>query len=213
MKKGAEELKSQWLAEEGVAFQGWDWSRLEGRQLTEALPWDYGEIARSALRPETRLLDMGTGGGEFLLSPGHPPKNCSVTEGYAPNLRLCEERLAPLGVTVRGIGESDRIPYGDAEFDLVLNRHESFDAEEVFRVLKPDGSFITQQVGCWNNRALIEALLPGQKTLFPGHDLEGARKKLECAGFIIERAEESFPLARFMDIGAVVYYAKIIEWE
>ena len=43
-------------------------------------------------------------------------------------------------------GVRGRLPYADRAFDCVANRHESFLATEVFRILKPGGRFITQQV-------------------------------------------------------------------
>lgn len=33
------------------------------------------------------------------------------------------------------------------------------------------------------------------------------------SGFEIEKAEEVFTPVRFLDVGALVYFAKIIEWE
>ena len=36
------------------------------------------------------------------------------------------------------------MPWGDGEFDLVMNRHESYDLAEVARVLSPGGLFLTQ---------------------------------------------------------------------
>ena len=50
--------------------------------------------------PEKELLDMGTGGGEFLLTLGHPGEHTTVTEGYPPNVQLCRQRLEPLGIQV-----------------------------------------------------------------------------------------------------------------
>jgi hypothetical protein len=45
------------------------------------------------------------------------------------------------------------------------------------------------------------------------HDLAHNRAMLEAAGFEILRAEENFGKCRFYDTGAVVFHAKIIEWE
>ena len=209
----ANTLRELWLAEEAASFQGWDFSRLDGRMTEEPLPWDYRELLGRYLRPEHKLLDMGTGGGEFLLSLGHPAPNTCVTEAYPPNIRLCQERLAPLGITVRAIVDDDVIPYDDAAFDVVLNRHESFDAREVYRVLKPGGVFITQQVGGQNNRGLSARLLGDLPALENPHDLASNLSRLRDAGFDLPHSGEAFPLARFSDVGAVVYFAKIIEWE
>ena len=140
-----EELFKEWLAEEAAAFRRWDFSRLDGRMTEESLPWDYRDVIGQYLHPGNKLLDMGTGGGEFLLSLNHPHQNTFVTEAYTPNVELCLERLSTLGITIKEIADNDIIPYDDDVFDIVLNRHESFDAQEVFRVLKPDGIFITQE--------------------------------------------------------------------
>lgn len=90
---------------------------------------------------------MGTGGGEFLLSLNHPPQNMSATESWPPNIKLCLEKLAPLGIRVFPVQEDAHLPIEDDSFDIVINRHESYDLHEVRRILKPGGMFITQQVG------------------------------------------------------------------
>ena len=209
-----DELLLEWSREETAAFEGWDFSHLNGRWSEEPLPWDYREVVRQYLSPEYRLLDMGTGGGEFLLTLNHPPLRTFVTEAYPPNFKLCVEKLAPLGVTIRQISDDDIIPYDSAMFDIVLNRHESFNSNEVFRVLKPNGVFITQQVGGENNRTLSELLIGDFKEpLFSGHNLTVNRSFLQSAGFTITQSGESFPYTSFFDIGAVIYYAKVIEWE
>ncbi len=95
--KTAEELRAAWKSEESCArIKGWDFSHIDGRYEEEdALPWDYASIIRSFLRPEMKLLDYDTGGGEFLLSLNHPCENTSATEGYPPNVQLCKEKLLP----------------------------------------------------------------------------------------------------------------------
>ena len=70
------ELLSQWLAEEEAAqIHGWDFSHIHGRyEEGQDLPWDFDQLVRRFLLPEHRILDMDTGGGEFLLSLGHPQR-------------------------------------------------------------------------------------------------------------------------------------------
>ena len=65
-------LKELWNKEEKNAFEGWDFSYLENRWEDEGLPWDYKDILKRYLNLDFKLLDMGTGGGEFLLSLNHP---------------------------------------------------------------------------------------------------------------------------------------------
>lgn len=206
-------LKALWQDEEDFAFQGWDFSHINGRWESEDLAWDYKEILLSHLKSADKLLDMGTGGGEFLLSLKHPFALTTVTEAYRPNVQLCKERLAPLGIEVVQIEEDDILPFEGNSFDMVVNKHESFDPAEVARVLKKGGYFITQQVGGKNNWDLAQHLIPDFIPEPTTHDLAHSVDSLRKLGFEIQFAEEAFPPIRFFDVGALVYFAKIIEWE
>ena len=210
-----EELRARWKEEEACArIRGWDFSHIEGRYREEEdLPWDYAAIVRSFLRDEMKLLDTDTGGGEFLLSLGHPYENTAATEGYAPNVALCRERLLPLGIDLRACDDAARIPFDDAAFDMVINRHGDFEPREIKRLLKPGGLFITQQVGDDNDRELVEAVLPGAEKPFPHANLTVQRAAFEGEGFAILMAEEAFRPIAFYDVGAFVWFAHIIQWE
>ncbi len=83
-----QKLKEEWLKEEKNApIKGWDFSHIGGRYEEETdLPWDYERVVRKYLKPEYKLLDIDTGGAEFLLSLGHPYKNTSASENYQPNV-------------------------------------------------------------------------------------------------------------------------------
>lgn len=212
MNKSFEEI---WKAEERAArIHGWDFSHLDGRYTEEAdLPWDFRAVIGEYLRPGHRLLDMDTGGGEFLLSLGHPPRLTSATEGYPPNVKLCEETFSPLGIDFREADDPAALPFEDGAFDVVTNRHGDFDPQELYRVLKPGGVFLTQQVGSRNDRELVELLLPGTPLPFPENHLEEQRRRFQQAGFAILRGEEAFRPIRFYDVGALVWFARVILWE
>ena len=208
-------LRKEWEAEEEIAhIHGWDFSHIHGKYEEENdLPWDYEEIVNSFRTPDMKLLDYDTGGGEFLLSLKHPYENTAATEGYPPNVELCRERLLPLGIDFRECADESHIPFDDCSFDLFINRHGSFDPAECFRVLKPGGLFITEQVGSENDRDLVEMVLPDLPKPFPDLKLSVQQRLFEEAGFEIVRGEEAFRPILFYDIGAFVWFAHIIEWE
>lgn len=196
-------------------MSGWEFSHLKNRYEVSPLPWDYRERVREFLRPGVRLLDMGTGGGELLLTLRHPYELTSVTEGWAPNVELCRKRLEPLGITVREY-DSERggpMPFDDDSFDLVLDRHESYDLTEVRRVLKKNGFFLTQQVGGENNLPLIQQLCSGFPGNYVGFNLENELPKFRNAGFRVMRSDQAYLEGRFLDVGALVFQASVTPWE
>jgi len=210
------ELKTKWLAEEEIAYiKGWDFSHIEGkfRSDEDNMPWDYKTVIRKYLKPTDKILDMDTGGGEFLLSLGHPHRLTSATEGYAPNVILCRETLAPLGIDFREMEDESQMPFDDTTFDIVLNRHGSYDPKEIYRILKPGGLFITQQVGEDNDWDLVQLVLPGKEKSFPGHNLNVQAKLFTDAGFTSLEQDETYKPIYFYDTAALVWFARVIIWE
>lgn len=210
-----EELVSSWKAEEQIAhIHGWNFSHIHGRYSEETdLPWDYRDAVLRYLRPQTRLLDIDTGGGEFLLSLNHPYGLTAATEGYPPNVELCARTLLPLGIDFRPGDGTKELPFADGAFDMVINRHGDYAAPEIHRLLKPGGIFITQQVGAENDRELVELLCGETELPFPEQYLDIASEKFRAAGFEILEAKECFRPIRFYDVGALVWFARIIQWE
>ncbi len=92
--------------------------------------WNYTQSGVAAISHARSLLDMDTGGGEFLAALPQRPLWTHATEGYGP-----------------------------------------------------DGS------------------------------LAVAVRELEAANFRIIEQHEAFPITRFYDVGAIVYYLKAVSWE
>ena len=209
-----EQLVKEWKAEEAQAhIHGWDFSHIDGRCEEGDLPWNYRDIVQAHLRAEHRLLDIDTGGGEFLLSLGHPAERTAATEGYPPNVALCRKTLSPLGIDFREMDEPAPMPFDDGKFDRVINRHGAFDVPELWRVLKPGGLFITQQVGDDNDWELTKLLMPERAKPAPGLNLADQSAAFERQGFTILQSGECFRPIRFYDVGALVWFARIIVWE
>lgn len=210
-----EKMEEIWKREEAQAqIHGWDFSHIHGRYDEENdLPWDYKEIIKTYLKATDELLDIDTGGGEFLLSLKHPADRTAATEGYEPNVELCKKELFPLGIDFREMKEHGKMPFEDGRFDIVINRHGNYNVDELWRILKKGGLFITQQVGEDNDRELVELLLPGTPKPFHGLNLAAQKQLFERAGFEILKGEECFRPIRFFDVGALVWFACIIEWE
>jgi SAM-dependent methyltransferase len=202
-------------------FSGWDFSWLAARGAHEPLPWDYrSEVARRAAGASA-LLDMGTGGGEILSGLVSRPPRTVATEAWPPNVLVAARRLRPLGVqVVQDEGAADnfaedagrgRLPFRDGAFPLVANRHESFLAVEVSRVLAPGGTFITQQVDMHNDDDLYR-LLGLQVPEQPDSWLPLAQRQLREAGLTVQVAAAGEERQRFHDIAGIIYYLRVVPW-
>jgi len=209
------ELMKLWKEEESIAhIHGWDFSHITGRYTEQDnLIWNYQAVIEAYLLPNMKILDIDTGGGEFLLALNHPYENTAAMENYPPNVELCKDTLLPLGIDFRPGDGKEKLPFEDSRFDMVINRHGDFNAEEIHRVLKPGGLFITQQVGAENDRELVTLLCGETRIPFPEQYLNLTSKKFEEAGFRILRGEECWRPIQFFDVGALVWFARIIQWE
>ncbi len=194
-------------------FAGWDFEFIHGRFVETPPSWDYRQIVLDWIRNAKALLDLDTGGGEFLAGLQPLPPGTCATEGYPPNVAIAAARLEPLGVKVANTHAAISLPFGDGSFDLVINRHGGILASEIARVLKSGGRFVTQQVGDRNCIRLNEALQNFPDFTFSELNLARAVKQLEAGGLRILEKKEEFPTAEFKDIGAVVYYLKAIPWQ
>jgi SAM-dependent methyltransferase len=153
---------------EGAAVDvaGWDFSWFEGRATEERPPWGYARMlgARmSALAgvPDAAALDLQTGGGEVLASIPAGPPVLAATESWPPNIAVASRNLARLGARVVPVeNELADLPFADAAFDLVVSRHPvAVPWGEVARVLKPGGTYFSQDVGDDSVRELTEFMM------------------------------------------------------
>jgi SAM-dependent methyltransferase len=210
------------------SFTGWDFSYLAGRMLEEPPPWNYEARARQLLAAAGRVVDLGTGGGEVFARLAPLPRVAAATEVYPPNAVVAARRLEPLGaqvVLVAGAPENyltlndplaDRphLPFRAGAFDLVIDRHESYLAAEVRRILQAGGRFLTQQCGGLNCVELNDLIgIPRPGYAHGGWNLAGASRQLEAVGFEVLDAREDFGAMRFRDAAAVAYFLKALPWQ
>ncbi|MFD0871610.1 Uncharacterised protein [Chlamydia abortus] len=196
-------------------FSGWDFSYITrtGRMGSQLLSWSYGSMAIPLIRKAKSMLDMGTGGGEFLSLLSPFPKEAFATEGYLPNVPIARKRLEPLGVKVVQIEDDFNLPFQNRQFDLILNQHESYSPEEVRRIIADDGIFLTQQAGGLDCREINEMMGVPLNEEFAHWNLETAVMELEANGFEISTRKEEFPIQRFYDTASLIYYLQAIPWQ
>jgi len=136
-----------------------------------------------------------------------------ATEAWPPNLVSATERLRGRNVhLVAAHDDRPALPFATRSFDLVTSRHPIRTWwGEVARVLRPGGTFLSQQVGPHTLRELTELLL-GPQTGRSSRDPELARADAEAVGLQVVDLRSERLRVEFMDVGAVVYFLRLVVW-
>lgn len=205
------------LAEgQAVPVEGWDFSWFEGRATEQRPGWGYAALLSARLARSSSSLDVQTGGGEVLAAalsradrrPGLP----SATESWPPNVTVAHRVLAPVGARVVQVAENGDLPFRDASFDLVSSRHPTGRRwEELARVLRPGGTYLSQGVGSGSNRELFEALMGPQ----PHEDQPSADRAAaaaEAVGLDVVDLRREATRVEFFDVAAVVHFLRKVVW-
>lgn len=204
-------------------FDGWDFTRLGARLVSSPPQWAFEEIVAELAASATTILDMGTGGGEWLSSLRARAPVTVATESWPPNVGVAAARLQALGgvPVVQDEGATDnhcqdredsrgRLAFTAEAFDLATNRHESFVASEVARVLRPEGIFVTQQTHSGSQQ--FHELLGGQPPHVVEFEIDLALVQLSAAGLTVDAADEGDATMDFADIGALAWYLRSVPW-
>lgn len=86
-----------------------------------------------------------------------------ATESWPPNLHVARRNLAPLRASVVEIADDAPLPFSAESFDLVVSRHPTVTPwDEIARVLNPDGTYLSQQIGAGSLRELTDFMMGPQ---------------------------------------------------
>ncbi|BCJ62959.1 methyltransferase type 11 [Micromonospora endophytica] len=202
------------LLAEGAAapVEGWAFDWLAGRATEERPPWGYARLVAARMSSADAALDIDTGGGEVLAEVPRPPRLLTATEAWLPNVPVARANLAPLKASVVAVRADAPLPFRDDAFDLVVSRHPvRTDWPEVARVLRPGGTFLSQQIGPGTVRELSEAILgplPPPARRHPARAVADA----QAAGLTVVDLREATLRTVFHDIGAVVWFLRKVVW-
>ena len=128
---------------------GWDFSKVFERVNTIGKKWNFLDIVKNHLKKETILLDIGTGGGEKILKMAKYVEKAfgiDISKGMIITAKKNQVESKMSNVEFK-LANANKLPFPKDYFDVVTCKHAPFSVKELFRVLKPNGIFITQQVG------------------------------------------------------------------
>ena len=202
------------LVAEGAAvpLEGWDFSWFDGRATEERPPWGYarlmgermaGAAARSTSRPGAARCWPPWSGRGRSWSP--PSRGRRTPPSPARGLR-------PLGAHVVMVADAPTLPFADASFDLVVSRHPIVVLwEEIARVLRRGGTYLSQQIGPGSNRELRDFMM-GPQPVNPSRSPERARAAVAAAGLVLVDLRACALRVEFFDVAAVVHFLRKVHW-
>ncbi|GAA4090828.1 class I SAM-dependent methyltransferase [Nonomuraea soli] len=199
---------------ESVSVAGWDFSWLDGRATEQRPSWGYQRQMSERLARASAALDIQTGGGEVLAGARKLPPVMVATESWPPNVAKATRLLHPLGAVVVVDEDEPPLPFGDGAFDLVVSRHPvTVWWQEIARVLRPGGTYLSQQVGPASVFELVEFFLgPRPEESRRSRHPDDAVRDAELAGLAVVDLRYEELRTEFFDIGAVIYFLRKVIW-
>lgn len=161
------------------------------------------EIVKEHLKEDTRLAISSVDGGEFATKFDNLPPITYVVEGQ---YEAACERLNDYGVKVTKWTDDNRMPFKDERIDVIVNEYVNYDKFEIFRVLKPEGHFIVEQVGSDNYKEIISMFVPFR--VKGTWDKENCSKTLREIGFEVVGGYEDFNHIRFKSLAAFITFMR-----
>ena len=167
---------------ESVPVEGWDFSWFEGRATEECPSWGYSGMVAARMAESAAALDIQTGGGEVLAQIPHPPAVLVATESWPPNVVLARGNMRLLGATVVEVHDDADLPFPVNSFDLIVSRHPTVTRwDEIGRVLRPGGTYLSQQIGAGSVRELTDFMMESSRSTRAGACNERLRRSRQPA--------------------------------
>jgi SAM-dependent methyltransferase len=206
---------------DAVPTEGWDFSWFDGRATEERPRWGYSRLVAERIGQAEAALDIQTGGGEVLAEAlrtavhrtgGHGPAVLAATESWPGNLEIARRNLAPFGGVVAEVADDADLPFPPGSFGLVVSRHPTEVLwPEIARVLKPGGTYLSQQIGAGTNRELYDFMM-GPQPADSSRSAQVAVAEATAAGLDVVDLQEQALRVEFFDVAAVVHFLKKVVW-
>ncbi|UPK44800.1 class I SAM-dependent methyltransferase [Paenibacillus pabuli] len=173
-------------------LNGWDFSSL--KVTSEDIEWNFYEEVIRLTEPSDLLLDIGTGGGEAVLSIADAALLLIGIDLSRGMIETAQRNLKASGSrsNVRFVHmNAEQLTFPNQFFNVVSSRHCDFFTAEVYRVLADGGIFLTQQVSEHDKYNVKNAFGRGQASdVQPGTLMERYKRELREAGFRDIQARE-----------------------
>jgi SAM-dependent methyltransferase len=110
------------------------------------------------------------------------------------------------------VADAPTLPFVDEAFELVVSRHPVLVLwDEIARVLRPGGTYLSQQIGPGTNRELTDFMM-GPQPVNVRRNPERMRAAAEAAGLELDDLRACALRVEFFDVGAVVHFLRKVHW-
>lgn len=179
-------------------LNGWDFSNV--KCISEGLKWDLYREVMKICRKSDILLDIGTGGGEAILSIAESVLLLVGIDQSTGMIETATRNSAKSGIpNVRFLKmDAENLDFPDNFFNIVSCRHSEFYAKEIAKVLIKGGTFLTQQVSENDKSNIKEAFGRGQAF--------GTKAGALKHQYITELSEAGFSDIQSFEFNVIEYY-------
>lgn len=140
-------------------IKDWDFSKFEIESVS-LTKWDLYKLLNKVATEDSKILDLGTGGGEKLLSYFPKTKEILGTDFSEGMIETAKKNLKLSGredVTFRIMDNLD-MDVPDDYFDIVVARNTVTDPRQIYKCLKKGGYLLLRGVDkddCWSLKLLF----------------------------------------------------------
>lgn len=139
--------------------KNWDFSMINYSKecLTN---WDLYKLLNLYSNSESKILDLGTGGGEKVLKYFPECQEIVATDFSKEMINTANNNLKECGRKNIIFRQMDNLNMDtpDDYFDIVVARHTPIDAKQIYKTLKPEGRLLLRGVDkldCWSLKLLF----------------------------------------------------------
>lgn len=140
--------------------KNWDFSMINYSKecLTN---WDLYKLLNLYSNSESKILDLGTGGGEKVLKYFPECQEIIATDFSKEMINTANNNLKESGKKNIIFRQMDNLNMDtpDDYFDIVVARHTPIDAKQIYKTLKRNGRLLLRGVDkldCWSLKLLFE---------------------------------------------------------
>ena len=151
--------KNEYDYYEKIKDWNFDMFEIESEYLTD---WNLYEILKRITNSNSKVLDLGTGGGEKVISKYPEYLNEIVATDYSEGMiNTAKENLKKSGrcnITFR-IMDNLQIDLPKNYFDVVVARNTVTDPKQIYDVLKPGGFLLihgVDKLDCWGLKRVFK---------------------------------------------------------